>query len=428
MALYRVRRMFTGGAAMPRNNPPARKLKLTQAVVLAARHDGPRDRTCIYDTECRGLYLVVYPSGRRSFYIAYRVAGRLRRHAIGELGDVTLHQARERAHDIRIAARAGHDPVADRRRARDRMAVSVADWWARYREHAAPGWKPNTVTLNDFLWAKCIAPVLGARPIAGLTVADVDAWQRALARDKPGNARFAMRVLRAMLNHAVSMEAMVRNPAARVKSLKANKRERFLSEVEFARLLDAIAVEQASGAVSPHAAGLFRLLMLTGARLREVMLARWDWVAWGDGCLELPDSKTGAKRVPLSTHAMAELRRLEAIRTVGHEWIIEGKVPGCPMVNAQKPWARVRQRAGLGAVRIHDLRHSFASMGAKLGLSAPILGKALGHANIATTERYLHLDADPVLAASERIGAEIMACSRVVPAVVVEVDRAKAGA
>ena len=167
------------------------------------------------------------------------------------------------------------------------------------------------------------------------------------------------------------------------------------------------------------------MLMLTGARLREVMLARWDWVNWDARCLELPDSKTGAKRVPLSSHALDELRRLLAVRTAGHEYIIEGRVAGRPLNNPQDPWQRVRTRADLRGVRIHDLRHSFASMGVELGMGLPIIGKALGHSSVDTTQRYAHLDADPVLAAAERIGGEILACSRVVPAEVVEVNPEK---
>jgi len=240
-----------------------------------------------------------------------------------------------------------------------------------------------------------------------------------------------------MLNVAREWELIHVNPAVRVKRHPEKGRERFLSSEEFSVLWEAIdAEERRSGA---HGCpSLFRLLILTGARLREVMHAKWEWVRWDERCIALPDSKTGQKRLPLSRAAIEELERLSAFRTSA--WIIAGVKPDRPLSKPYHAWSRVRVQAHsilnkrreeaklppveknpFADVRLHDLRHSFASVMVARGRGLPIIGKALGHSDSSTTERYSHLAADPVLEAVDEAGAIILEAVRRPHAVVEKV-------
>ena len=148
-----------------------------------------------------------------------------------------------------------------------------------------------------------------------------------------------------------------------------------------------------------------RLLMLTGCRLSEIMTLRWEDVSLQAGELRLRDSKTGAKRVHLGGPAVAVLRGME--RKEGNPWVIAGRRPGTRIASLHFPWARIRKRAGLDDVRLHDLRHSFASGGLLVGEGLPMIGKLLGHSHVQTTARYAHLADDPVKAAADRIASRI---------------------
>ncbi len=159
--------------------------------------------------------------------------------------------------------------------------------------------------------------------------------------------------------------------------------------------------------LDPFAVAAIRLLMLTGARLREVVHAKWEYVDFERGVMFLPDSKTGKKPIYLSAAALAILVALPRIE--GNPFIIAGAKNGAPRADLKKPWAAVTKAAGLEGVLLHDLRHSFASVGAGASLGLPIIGKLLGHSQASTTARYAHLDADPMRRAANAIGATIAA-------------------
>jgi integrase len=159
--------------------------------------------------------------------------------------------------------------------------------------------------------------------------------------------------------------------------------------------------------MDPFAVAAIRLLMLTGARLREILNAKWEYVDFERGVIFLPDSKTGKKPVYLSAAALATLADLSRIK--GNPFMIAGANDGAPRKDLKKPWAAVTRAAGLDGLRIHDLRHTFASFGAGASLGLPIIGKLLGHAQTSTTARYAHLDADPMRRAVDTIGATISA-------------------
>jgi len=217
------------------------------------------------------------------------------------------------------------------------------------------------------------------------------------------------------------------NPAAKIEAFREQRRERFLTSEELAQLGDAIREAETIGIpwevdskkptakhipkknrttkIGSHAAAALRLLILTGARLREILELKWDYVDFDRGLLLLPDSKTGRKTIVLNAPAMAVLSELPRIGT----YVIVGDGPDMPRHDLNRPWRLVSKRAGIDGVRLHDLRHTHASVGAGAGLGLPIIGKLLGHTQASTTQRYAHLDADPLRRASDRIANQIAA-------------------
>jgi integrase len=228
---------------------------------------------------------------------------------------------------------------------------------------------------------------------------------RAIVDGGPGTAARSLAVLGALLEWAAHPDRKLipANPAKGVKLLKAGKRERFLSETELAKLADALARLEAENRLSPITAAAIRLLLLSGCRKSEILSLRWEWVDIERGVLRLPDSKTGAKVVPLAAAAvkvLAELPRRD-------NYVLPGATGTGHYIGLQKDWERVRARAGLGGVRVHDLRHSFASFAVADGNSLYLIGKVLGHKHARTTENYAHLADDPIRAVADRTAARI---------------------
>ena len=191
------------------------------------------------------------------------------------------------------------------------------------------------------------------------------------------------------------------NPCIHVERNRETGRERLLSAAELARLGEALAGYD----TSPFVPAAIKLLLFTGARVSEILGLRWDSVDFERGEARLSDSKTGAKTVHLPPPALAVLATLPRID--GNAFVIVGQKDGAPLVNLEKPWRAIRGAAGLVDVRLHDLRHAFASVGAASGDSLLVIGKLLGHTQAATTQKYAHLSADPVKAAAAGIAGKI---------------------
>jgi integrase len=266
--------------------------------------------------------------------------------------------------------------------------------------------KPRTAYEYRRAVGLFINPALGRHRISDVQRADVARFHHDL-RDRPYQANRALGVLSKMMN--VAEEWGLRpdgsNPCRHVKKYRELKRERYLTRDELQRLGGVLTEDQTKSAESPFAIAALGLLVLTGARLSEILTLRWENVDIENGLLRLPDSKTGAKLIYLNAAAVQLLRRVPRIQNNPH--VIAGGKPGAHLVELQKPWRRIRAKANLGDVRIHDLRHSFASVAAGTGMSLPMIGKLLGHSGPVTTARYAHLAADPIRAASNLIGAEI---------------------
>ncbi len=379
--------------------------KITKSAVDRVK-PGKRD-TFLWDLELRGFGLKVTPAGSRIYVLQYRCdSPRLRRYTIGRHGSPwTPEQARQEAKRLLGIIANGVDP-ADHRTNR-KAAPSIAELAKRFlAEHVEYKTKPKTGKEYRRVLDKIILPALGRRRVAEVTRAEIQMLHHSL-RDTPYQANYALRVLSTVFNWAESQGIVPdgSNPCRHVQKYRENKRERFLSESELARLGETLNKFEREGGASQAVIAAIRLLTLTGARLSEILTLRWEYVDFERSVLRLPESKTGAKTIYLNAPAVeliAELPRIE-----GNPYVIPGQKDAARLINLGKPWRLIRTEAKLNDVRLHDLRHSFASVGAAAGLGLPVIGALLGHTQAATTQRYAHLADDPLIKASDLIGQKI---------------------
>jgi integrase len=374
---------------------------------IAATPATDRD-SFLWDSEIPGFGLRLWPSGRRVFVFQYRNRlQRTRRLVIGPYSTLTVARARDIARQWATELATGADPSAERKAAR--QAPTVAALAERYlAEHARLRKKPRSIASDETLLRLHILPALGAAKAASLTRADIQRLHHRM-RGTPGAANRTLALLSKMLNLAErwGLRSDGSNPCRHVEKYPEHRGERFLSAAEIARLAAALAEAEQLATESVSTIAAIRLLLFTGARLSEILTLSWEHVDLERRCLRLPDSKTGAKTIYLPAPACEILAGLP--RATGNPHVIPGRRPGAHLVNLRQPWSRIRKRAALPGVRLHDLRHSFASMAAAGGLSLPIIGALLGHTQPATTARYAHLAADPLKQAADLIGSRIEA-------------------
>jgi integrase len=382
--------------------------KITKGSVDAAKR-GATDQF-IWDTEIKGFGLKVTPAGKKVYILQYRSGGRERptqRVTIGNHGNLTPDKARELAKRMSGAIANGANPAEEI--ALDRSAPTVSDLAERFKSgHIATKTKARTAIEYRHLLDANVLPALGRLRVSEVTRKHVTDLHHSL-RSKPYAANRTLAVLSKMFNLAEKWGERPdgTNPCRHVEKYPERKRERFLSEAELARLGEALAAAERDTSESPFSVAAIRLLVFTGTRRNEILTLKWEVVDFDRACLRLPDSKTGAKTVYLNPPALQLLASLPRIK--GNAFVIPGERAGAHLVNIEKPWRRIRARAGLEGVRLHDLRHSFASFGAGAGLGLPIIGALLGHTQAATTARYAHLAADPLKQANDLIGARIAA-------------------
>lgn len=411
--------------------------RLNQRTV-AALEAGEKD-LFVWDGETKGFGLKVTPAGAKVFVVQGRVSGRPRRYTIGRLGSPwTIDSARKEAREILGLMHKGIDPVEEKRKAR--QDLSVAELSDTYFAEGCETKKASTLAIERGLAERHVKPLLGRRMVKSLTRADLDRFLadvgagktaadirtkprgRAIVSGGKGTANRTVDLLAAMLSFAVARGLRPDNPARGVRKYKLQPRQRFLSPKELADLGTALTQAEAAGE-NAFAIAAIRLLMLTGCRKNEILTLRWDWVDVERSLLSLPDSKTGAKAVLLGAPALELLAGLP--RVDGNPHVFPSPTGDGHFVGLQKVWAKVRARAGLKDVRLHDLRHSFASVGASAGDSLYIVGKLLGHTQSRTTQRYAHLADDPMKAAADRISSQIAAAMRGSSADVSDISRRK---
>jgi integrase len=375
--------------------------KLTIRTVEALEPNG--SLYIAWDDDLPGFGLCVAPSGRKTFIIQYRAHGRSRRQTLGRFGTLTPEIARKRAKAALGSVAGGADPAADARLAR--KASTVRDLAKRFHaDHVMHRCKPSTQAEYKRCLDLFIVPRLGTYRIPAVTRADIADLHTSLA-DRPYQANRVLGVLSKMFNcaEAWGLRPDGTNPTRHVAKYAEEKRKRYLSRAEFERLEETLRGFDGRSPYWTQACAAIRLLMFTGCRLGEIQTLQWSFVR--DGGLHLPDSKTGAKVVHLNARAAAVLAAHK--READNHYVIAGMVEGQPLTDLQKPWRAIRKAAGLGDVRIHDLRHSFASAAVAQGLSLPVIGRLLGHSSTQTTARYAHLSDEVTRAAAEATGEAI---------------------
>lgn len=361
----------------------------------------------VFDTELPGFGLRVMPSGKRFFLIQYRRHGRTRRVMIGQFGPITAEIARKEALRMLGDVRGNDgDPAAIRDK--ERQSCTVEELGRRFlAEHVATRCKPTTQAEYKRSVELFINPFFGNQRARTVSSADVSELHGAHAHI-PYQANRTLGVLSKMMNLAETWGIRDKhsNPCEDIKRYPEHKRERFLSSKEMKRLGEVMTAYETDGSESRYAIAAFRLLLLTGCRLSEIQTLKWEYVDLDNGQINLPDSKTGAKTVHLGAAADL-LKKLPQVDD--NPYVIIGKFEGGHLTDLQKPWRRIRKAAGLDNVRIHDLRHTYASGGLLVGEGLPMIGKLLGHTQVQTTARYAHLASDPMKAAAARISERLAA-------------------
>ena len=359
----------------------------------------------IWDDDISGFGLRILPSGRKGYVTQYRAGRRPRRMSLGPSTVLTCEQARKRAITIVAAVRNGEDPAAQRDAGR--KVITIRELAERFdKEHISVRLKASTAKEYRRNLRRFILPALGRLTVTDITRADVAKFHHDL-RHIPYQANRCLEVVSKMFNLAEmwGLRPDGSNPRKHIRKYPEEKRERFLSAAELRRIGEVLREMECEGIELPSAVLAARLLILTGCRLNEIMTLKWDHVALTETVLRLPDSKTGAKLVHLGQPAIELLEIAE--RVTDNPWVITGTLEGKRLSDLQPFWQRVRARAGLKDVRIHDLRHTFASTAVASGQGLPMIGKLLGHTQVQTTARYAHLAVDPIKNAADSVAISL---------------------
>ena len=385
-------------------------LKLTKRAIDAFEYEGlthkkgGKGRDLRWDTTIPGFGVRVYPSGRKSFVLSYRSRGRKQLMVIGNFGsELTLDEARGRARKLRVSVRDGKNPLEEKRRCA--QGRTFGDLIGTYLERHVEAQRLKTAPAIRRRLERHIPANWKSRNADSIGGWEIEALHQRIGKSKPYEANRLLEILRSMFRHAprwLFLDAGVANPTDGIKKFKEVRRKRWLKPEELPALATAI-----DGEPNIYARAALWLYLLTGVRKTELLRARWGDVDWDRGTLKLPDTKSGEEQeVPLSAAALAILQSVP--RLDGNPYILPGAVAGHHLVNIDKAWRRVRKRAGVDDVRLHDLRRTVGSWLTQHGADLNLVKDALRHASISTTLTYARLGADPARAAMEAHGKRIL--------------------
>lgn len=385
-----------------------------------------------FDTDLKGFGLKVMPTGTKTFIVEYRVTGGRtapkRRLTLGKFGALTAEEARDLAKATLGGVHAGSDPASEKAKLRAEMTFDqVCDL---YLKEGCETKKASTIATDSGRIERHIKPLLGKKRIGEITRTDIERFMRDVAAGKTaadiktkkrgraiveggkGTATRTVGLLGGIMTFAVNRGMRADNPVRGVKRYADKKGETFLSSAELAKVGAALTALEAEGA-NPSAIAIIRLLAFTGARKSEIAALRWSEVDLARGYLRLGDSKTGAKVIPIGAPACQVLANVAAIE--GSAFVFPAEKGDSHFQGVEKVWRKAREAAGFPTLRLHDLRHSFASVGLARGDALPVIGAILGHADVKTTSRYAHLADDPVKVAADAISKSVQAAFAGVP-------------
>ena len=360
----------------------------------------PKGNVVRYDDRIRGFGVRVTSAGKKAFVLNYRIHGRERRMTLGSYPAWTLLAARRRAEELRRDVDLGIDPL---QRRTDKMnAPTVSDLFERYVSDHLPK-KSNSSVINDLqLWNKDILPTLASRKLADVIFSEIDALHRKLTRRAPIQANRAVSLLRKAFNLAMRWGWVTANPAVGIEANPETSRTRYLDDAEIKRLMEALS----TGPMQASRDAIY-FMLLTGCRRGEAFQAAWDQFDPKFSIWTKPAATTKQRRlhrVPVSS-AVSELLERRFQRSTSP--FIFASHTGKALTDVKKTWARICVEANLENVRLHDLRHTFASVLVSNGQSLPTIGAMLGHTQTQTTARYAHLF-DESLSHAAEIAARAM--------------------
>lgn len=376
------------------------KVQISGNFVQFAQCSPGKRKTDYFDTKLPGFSLEVRDSGGKTYYQRYRDDhGRERQYKLGSAQILTARQARKKARTIAAEAALGSDPQAVRQKLRTMLSLNefVHDQYLPFARNAKRSWRTDETLLRLH-----ILPALGNYALDEVDDKKVGELLRGLANRNysSGTTNRVTILVRFIFNLAVKWGAIRvgENPAATFKVVPDVCRERFLSKEEFCRLIEALDADE-----NRVAATAIKLLLLTGARRNEVTFAKWDYIDWQKRTLLVPKSKNGKPRfIVLNQKALALLQQVPILQ--GNPYVFPSPVTGAPSSSLHFPWTRIRKRAGLNDVRLHDLRHTFASLLVNNGVQLYTVQKLLGHLHVRTTQRYAHLTDGTLAEAAEIVG------------------------
>lgn len=405
------------------------KLRIGRKALSTIKAEQVEGRQVYYDDELAGFALRVEPSGRMTYFIEYRpgAGGRgvlKKRHNLGTAAELTPEGARKRASELLAIVRLGGDPAADKKL--ERAIPTMKEFAKRFlEEEVETKLKPGTLRNYKSYVSKYIEPALGTSKLDKIQSDEIARLHRRIGKQRSTVANRVIECIGSIYRYAAMCGFVPKghNPASGISAFREAARERFLSAAEMAKLGETLALAETDGlpwkaseskhvpkvkqatVIDRHAVAAIRLLILTGLRLREVLHLRWDDVDFERGVALLADTKTGRRYAVLTAPALVILKGLDRLG----EYVITGAEKDKPRSDLNRPWRAVRAHAGLDDVRIHDLRHTNASVAASGGVPLAIVGKLLGHNQASTTQRYAHLADDPVRAAADTVGNRIAA-------------------
>lgn len=373
--------------------------RLTEKLVRSLHSPASGNRIS-YDTEVRGFGIRVTTKGARAFVLNYRISGRERRYTIGAYPDWSVAAAREEAKRLKRLVDKGYDPMGERHAYR--AAPNVSELATRYLDEHAVRKVPRAQTDDRAMLEKLVLPAIGNLKVHEVRREDIDRLHQELSRTRPVRANRMAQMLSKMFNLAIRWEYRTDNPVKGIHRNPEHKRTRYLSGEEIQRLTTVLAAHP-----NQKSANVVRLLLLTGARRGEVLDATWDQFDVEAGVWIKPSAHTKQKkehRVPLSAATIRLLSDIKA-NSGPSPYVFPGRTSGGSLTDIKNFWAGICKKAQLQDCRIHDLRHTYASILASSGMSLPVIGALLGHTQPNTTARYSHLFDDPLREATERVGS-----------------------